>query len=227
MKNFIAPVLAAALPLSAAALEISDMTATVSSKTGQALVRVKNDEGRATLLSIGVVQVDSPYEDGKEIPVGPAASNDIRFSPARSLIPVAQTVPVRFFYQGPKDDQERYYKVTWVSAGVGIKPKAYSADKQLDVQFSSSIKTILVVPPAQQDFSYTYSGGSVRNTGNMSFQAIAYGPCKEGVQEDICRERYWIGPGRRVTFQTIDNGKGEERLMLLRDGKYFPAEKQG
>lgn len=232
MKNFIALFMVGA-SMVAGAMEISDMTVVTSSQTGQAVVRARNDEGRAILLSVSVVQVDSPYDNGKEMPVGSASSNDIRFTPARTLIPLGQTAPVRFFYQGPKDDKERYYKVSWVSSGVGVNAKKTDADKSVDLQFSSAIRTILVVPPAQQNFSYLYDKNGVRNTGNMSFQAVAYGTCKLGSKNDdsakneICHERYWVGPGRGVAFKAIDSSKGDVRLMLQRDGKYVSAEMNG
>lgn len=232
MKSFLI-VLMVGSPMVAGAMEISDITVVTSSKTGQAVVHAKNDEGRATLLSVGVVQVDSPYENGNEVSVDPAASNDIRFTPARSLVPAGQTVPVRFFYQGPKDDKERYYKVSWASTGVGMNVKKNDTDKKADVQFSSVIRTILVVPPAQQNFSYSYNRDSVLNDGNISFQALIYGPCKPGVNNDaegngnVCQEKYWVGPGRKVNFKRIDNSKGEVQLMLKRDGKYIAAQVNG
>nr|WP_275899822.1 fimbria/pilus periplasmic chaperone [Chromobacterium alkanivorans] len=210
------------LPALAGAIQVSDMTSAIPSNKGEVAIHVRNTEQRASLLSVSVTQVDSPYEGAREVKADGAS---LQFTPARVLLAAGQDQAVRFIYNGPKDERERYYKVTWKNALLGLADESADSEKSGDVEFLTGIRTNLLVFPKQQRFAYAYRRGYLENRGNVSFQAIAYGPCREKRLGEVCKERYWIGPGYAVNFKTIDSRQDQDKVMLQRDGKFFDAEK--
>ncbi|WP_081544848.1 fimbria/pilus periplasmic chaperone [Chromobacterium haemolyticum] len=211
------------LPAWAGAIQVSDMTSAIPSDKGEIAIHVRNTEKRASLLTVSVTQVDSPYEGAHEVNTDGAS---IQFTPARILLAAGQDQPVRFIYSGPRDDRERYYKVTWKNTLLGLADDSAGSEKSGDVEFLTGIKTNLLVFPKRQHFSYAYQRGRLANQGNVSFQAIAYGPCRDKQLGEVCKERYWIGPGYAVNFKTIDVSKHQDKVMLQRDGKFLEAEKE-
>lgn len=210
------------LPAWAGAIQVSDMTAAMPSNKETVTIHARNTEQQASLLSVSVTQVDSPYEGARELNTDGAS---LQFTPARVLLAAGQDQAVRFIYSGPKDDRERYYKVTWKNALLGLADEGADSEKSGDVEFLTGIRTNLLVLPKQPRFDYAYRRGHLENRGNVSFQAIAYGPCKQKRLGEVCKERYWIGPGYAVNFKTIDSSQGQDKVMLQRDGKFLDAEK--
>ncbi|WP_082158762.1 fimbria/pilus periplasmic chaperone [Chromobacterium sp. LK11] len=210
------------LPAWAGAIQVSDMTSAIPSNKAEVSIHVRNTEQRASLLSVSVTQVDSPYEGAHEVNTDGAS---LQFTPARVLLAAGQDQAVRFIYSGPKDERERYYKVTWKNALLGLADGGADSEKNGDVEFLTGIRTNLLVLPKRQRFAYAYRPGHLENRGNVSFQAIAYGPCREQGLGEVCKERYWIGPGYAVNFKTIDSSRNQDKVMLQRDGKFFDAEK--
>ncbi|UJB33248.1 hypothetical protein [Chromobacterium sp. Beijing] len=71
------------LPAWAGAIQVSDMTAAMPSNKEAVTIHARNTEQRASLLSVSVTQVDSPYEGARELNTDGAS---LQFTPARVLL---------------------------------------------------------------------------------------------------------------------------------------------
>lgn len=215
--RFLSALLLAVLPLNAHALGV-DVTTILASESNSVVVDVENpDDSSAHLITLNVVATDSPY-NGSEL--GPA-NGEVLFSPGRMILSPKQTATVKFIYEGPADDQERYYAIRWQDE---VLAQNTSEDEGLEAQVlaSARVSTILVVQPRHPIWKYEYdkNTGVLSNTGNISFKAVAYGPCaspNEGSRKN-CEESRYVGPGHQTRFTTIDFTKPSAMVSIWKEG---------
>lgn len=210
-------------PFSVAAIDVGDVTTTMSSDKSILAKEISNTTDMARYISLNIVRISSPMESGVEIPL--ENKGELLSTPASLILPGNAKENFRFIYKGPADDKERYYRLSWTDEPVtekdtSINPKIGQATT------SAIIGTILVVAPRKEHFDYEYKSGVVTNTGNSSFRIISFGPCRrsEKDSEKGCRERYYLMPKMKVKMQHTDLNNKKTRIGIWHNGTYINVE---
>lgn len=110
---------------------------------------------------------------------------------------------IRFFYKGPADDKERYYRIVWFDQALSDAQRNGSTRSAVATA-SARIGTITVVAPRKANFRYQYADGKMVNTGNATLRILAYGPCLKAADGKECKENYFLMPGKERRFTRVN-----------------------
>lgn len=205
------------------AIQIDSVNVFMAPNKNTVSQKVANPSSTAHLVTIKVQRIDSPYT-GKVVSVPHAEIQDLTFTPERVLQPAGTSMFVQFHYNGPSDDKERYYKVIWVDDPLSVKYQD-SDKKTASLHAVASIGTILVIKPRISRLKYTYLNGKLRNTGNVSFRMVAYGPCsknKNKIKE--CHSDSPIAPGATFEFNKINMNSKNAHLGIWENKVLVPVD---
>ncbi|MCE9933881.1 hypothetical protein [Aeromonas salmonicida] len=137
---------------------------------------------------------------------------ELLLTPARMMLPAKGKNNVRFFYKGPMDDKERYYRITWRDTALSMDEQRNDS-RQAVATTSAQIGTILVVTPRQVRFDYVLNLGELTNRGNASYRVVAYGACR-GQPDKQCKESYYDLPGKQRAFKQVDTNHEKSHVGL-------------
>nr|WP_042111208.1 hypothetical protein [Acinetobacter rudis] len=203
------------------AINVGDVTSIIEAKQSLIAKEIENPSETARFVGLKVQRLSSPMEGGEIIPMESAA--EILSTPSGLVLPGTAKDIFKIIYQGPADDQERYYRLSWLDAPVGSSEDS-TAPKTAQASAVAQINTILVVAPRKQKFDYTYKDGQVTNTGNVSFRIVAAGACKD-VTKDIdgkgCRERYYVMPNKSLTLKYTQTADPKTNIGIWHDSEYI------
>ncbi|MCK3681229.1 hypothetical protein PI860_08735 [Aeromonas salmonicida subsp. salmonicida] len=110
MLNRILFTLLAIYPFASQAINVGSITTFIDVGVQEVSKEIENSSNQARLVTVSVSRISSPEENGVEIPM---EDGELLLSPARMMLPARAKNNVRFFYKGPADDKERYYRITW------------------------------------------------------------------------------------------------------------------
>lgn len=175
-----------AAPPAALAISVGNLTFSMSPDDSFVAKRVLNNNQSARLYEVSVVGIDSPSE--KEIQTRPA-DGELLFSPKQMTLQPGLGEYFKFYYNGPKDDRERYYRVSFREVPTSNHVMRNSANSQISIDPVVIIDTILVVRPRHIDFKWTYdrATGTIRNTGNTWFKLLIKPGCSTTEEEGDAR----------------------------------------
>ena len=91
------------------AINVGAVTTFIDAGSQEVAKQIENGSDQARLVTISVTRITSPEEGGQEIPM--EVSGELMLSPSRLMLPANAKNNVRFFYKGPQDDKERYYRI--------------------------------------------------------------------------------------------------------------------
>lgn len=204
----------------ASAINVGEITSMMLPGDKSLPKEVSNPTESARYVTLSVKRLSSPLASGVVIPMD--SPSELLSSPAGMIMPAGSTDNFRFFYNGPQDDQERYYRLTWTDDSVDI-AEVSQTKKSGQATTSAVINTILVVSPRKENFAYQLKDNVVTNTGNASFRVISSGVCK-GKSKDQgkgCRERYYVMPGNDVKIKYIDIKDKNSRVGIWHGKSYI------
>jgi len=143
---------------------------------------------------------------------------ELLFSPLSLNIPAGKTDYFKLVYIGPKDDQERYYRVIFEENRIKAYDKLNNKDASSQFIPAVSLSTIFIVQPRKQNLKYNFDEqkGYLKNTGNTTFRVIVSQGC-EGSDEDATQ--FYMLPGEEYHNESL---KGENRKFLVANKKYIP-----
>lgn len=203
------------------AINVGDITSIIESKQFMLAKEIENNTDIARFVGLNVFRISSPMDDGQVIPM--ESKSEILSTPASMVLPGESTELFKIFYQGPNDDIERYYRLSWIDAPVSNSNEG-SANKGATATTSAQINTILVVAPRKEKFDYSYANGTIINNGNTSFRAVASGQCIDPSQNkdgNGCRERYYVMPGMSITFKHTDINSERSNVGIWHNNNYM------
>ncbi len=200
------------------AINVGDITSIMTSEESSLSKEIINTTDSARYVSVTVKQLSSPLPGGVELNFN---LGKLLSTPASLILPGEAKDVFRFFYKGPEDDKERYYRLQWIDEPIS-ESATTKAGKAATATASAEIGTILVVAPRKERFDYSRQGDLITNTGNVSFRVIAYGTCKDKAQDQGrgCRERYYVMPGTKIRLQKSDVSNSRTRIGIWH-GKQF------
>lgn len=224
MRKLFSILTVCSLSMGASAVNVGDITSIITSNEKTLAKEVENTTNVARYIALKVEKITNPTIEGKVIPL---ENNEILSTPAGLVLPGAGKDIFKILYNGPEDDQERYYRLSWLDAPVSGNQEN-TANKAALATTSAIINTILVVAPRKDKFDYQYSNGTITNTGNASFRIVAAGTCLDK-SKDIdgkgCRERYYVMPGKSITLKFTDWNSPKSHLGVWYGGQYINVHK--
>jgi hypothetical protein len=204
----------------ALALDVGDISSFMNSGSSVLSKEIKNTTDSGRLINIHLERLSSPLEGGKVIPMD--KQDEILLTPASLLLPAKASEVVRFFYKGPADDKERYYRIVWFDQALSDAQRN-GAERSAVATASARIGTILVVAPRQANFRYQFAGDALTNTGNATLRIIAYGPCLKAADGKECKENYYLMPGKSRRFTRVNIADKKGRVALWQGEQFVPV----
>ena len=204
----------------ALALDVGDISSFMNSESSTLSKEIKNTTDSGRLINIHMERLSSPLEDGKVIPMD--KQDEILLTPASLLLPAKASDVIRFFYKGPADDKERYYRIVWFDQALSDAQRNGSTRSAVATA-SARIGTILVVAPRKANFRYQYANGTLVNTGNATLRILAYGPCLKPADGKECKENYFLMPGNERRFTRVNVADKKGRVALWQGEQFVPV----
>ncbi|HBR0931148.1 EcpB family pilus assembly chaperone [Klebsiella variicola] len=204
----------------AMALSVGDISSFMNSNSNILSKEIRNTTDSGRLVNIHIERLSSPLEEGKVIPMD--KQDEILLTPASLLLPANASDVIRFFYKGPSDEKERYYRIIWFDQALSDAQRN-SSSRNAVATASARIGTILVVAPRKVDFSYQYTNGILKNTGNATLRILAYGPCLKAADGKECKENYFLMPGKERRFSRVDVSDRKGRVALWQGEQFVPV----
>ncbi|HEJ9095287.1 hypothetical protein [Serratia odorifera] len=210
------------LPLSPAAfaLDVGEISAFMHSDQARLTKEIKNTTDSGRLVNINVERITNPLESGQVMAM--ESKDEMLLSPASVMLPANAREVIRFYYNGPSDAQERYYRIVWFDQALSD-AEENNARRNAVATTSARIGTILVVAPRQDRFDYQFTNGKIKNTGNATFKVVAYGTCRTNKTPEGCKENYFVMPGREKAFSRVDVNDKKGRVALWHGERFIPV----
>ncbi|VFS64578.1 Uncharacterised protein [Raoultella terrigena] len=112
MKNHILAIgLCFCAIMPARALDVGDISSFMNSDSSVLSKEIKNTTDSGRLINIHMERLSSPLDGGNVIAM--ESQDEVLLTPASLLLPAKSSDVIRFFYKGPTDDKERYYRIVW------------------------------------------------------------------------------------------------------------------
>ncbi|MEK0207360.1 hypothetical protein WM003_17000 [Klebsiella michiganensis] len=204
----------------ALALDVGDISSFMNSGSSTLSKEIKNTTDSGRLINIHMERLSSPLDGGKVIPMD--KQDEILLTPASLLLPAKASDVIRFFYKGPADDKERYYRIVWFDQALSDAQRNGSTRSAVATA-SARIGTILVVAPRKTNFRYQYANGTLVNTGNATLRILAYGPCLKPADGKECKENYFLMPGKERRFTRVNVADKKGRVALWQGEQFVPV----
>ena len=204
----------------ALALDVGDISSFMNSGSSTLSKEIKNTTDSGRLINIHMERLSSPLDGGKVIPMD--KQDEILLTPASLLLPAKASDVIRFFYKGPADDKERYYRIVWFDQALSHAQRNGSTRSAVATA-SARIGTILVVAPRKANFRYQYANGTLVNTGNATLRILAYGPCLKPADGKECKENYFLMPGKERRFTRVNVADKKGRVALWQGEQFVPV----
>ena len=204
----------------ALALDVGDISSFMNSDASVLSKEIKNTTESGRLINIHVERLSSPLEGGSVIPMD--SQDEVLLTPASLLLPAKSSDVIRFFYKGPADNKERYYRIVWFDQALSDTQRD-SARRSAVATASARIGTILVVAPRKADYRYQYDNGTLVNTGNATLRILAYGPCLKPADGKECKENYYLMPGKERRFTRVNVADKKGRVALWQGEQFVPV----
>ena len=204
----------------ALALDVGDISSFMNSESSTLSKEIKNTTDSGRLINIHMERLSSPLDGGKGIPMD--KQDEILLTPASLLLPAKASDVIRFFYKGPADDKERYYRIVWFDQALSDAQRNGSTRSAVATA-SARIGTILVVAPRKANFRYQYANGTLVNTGNATLRILAYGPCLKPADGKECKENYFLMPGKERRFTRVNVADKKGRVALWQGEQFVPV----
>lgn len=205
---------------SAQALDVGDISSFMNSDSSVISKEIKNTTDSGRLINIHIERLSSPLDGGTVIPMD--TQDEVLLTPASLLLPAKSSDVIRFFYKGPTDDKERYYRIVWFDQALSDAQRNGS-NRSAVATASARIGTILVVAPRKVNYGYQYTNNTLINTGNATLRILAYGPCLKLTEGKECKENYYLMPGKERKFTRVNIVDKRGRVALWQGEQFVPV----
>lgn len=203
------------------AINVGEITTIVTSKQSMVSKEISNTTNVARYVGLKIQKLSSPLSDG--VATAMPTQPEVLATPANLVLPGDGKDFFKIIYQGPVDEQERYYRLSWIDAPINDFEKQ-DEKKAGQATTAAQVDTILVVAPRKEKFDYQYQDGKITNTGNSSFRVVATGVCldqKNDVDGSGCRERYYVMPGRTINLKYTNFTAPKTRIGIWHNEQFI------
>ncbi|EHO0087987.1 fimbria/pilus periplasmic chaperone [Escherichia coli] len=176
----------------AQALDVGDISSFMNSDSSTLSKTIKNSTDSGRLINIRLERLSSPLDDGQVISMD--KPDELLLTPASLLLPAQASEVIRFFYKGPADEKERYYRVSFREVPTRNQTRRSPTGGEVSTDPVVVMDTILVVRPRQVQFKWSFDKvtGTVSNTGNTWFKLLIKPGCDSTEEEG---DAWYLRPG--------------------------------
>lgn len=173
------------------AISVGNLTFSLAADEAFVAKRVVNNNKSARLYRISIIGIDRP--GGKEVRSRPV-DGELLFAPRQLTLQAGASEYFKFYYHGPKDNRERYYRVSFHEIPTRNYVMRTDRGAQIGMEPVVVMDTILVVRPRQVQFKWVYdrAAGTVSNTGNTWFKLLIKPGCDTTEEEG---DAWYLRPG--------------------------------
>lgn len=170
-----------AAPL-AQAISVGNLTFSLPAEADFASKRVVNNNKSARLYRIAVSAIDRP--GGSEVRSRPV-DGELLFAPRQLVLQAGESEYFKFYYHGPRDNRERYYRVSFREIPTRNLTRRSPTGGEVSMEPVVVMDTILVVRPREVQFKWSFDkvAGTVSNTGNTWFKLLIKPGCDSTEEE--------------------------------------------
>lgn len=197
------------------AIYIGSLTFSMADNKEFITKKILNNNSTARVYQVSISRIDSPSDN--EIKTRPA-DGEILFSPKSLALEKGSSDFFKFFYHGPNDDQERYYRVSFTEIPTESKRVSQANNAQVTVEPIVNIESILVIRPRKIDFSWNFDKekGVLTNTGNTFFKVLFKPNCEATEEEG---HSYYLRPKESVHDEFLT--KKGDKIIIYNDNFHF------
>ena len=179
-----------AAPL-ALAISVGNLTFSLPAEADFASKRVVNNNKSARLYRITVSAIDRP--GGSEVRSRPV-DGELLFAPRQLALQAGESEYFKFYYHGPRDNRERYYRVSFREIPTRNLTRRSPTGGEVSMEPVVVMDTILVVRPREVQFKWSFdkAAGTVSNTGNTWFKLLIKPGCDSTEEEG---DAWYLRPG--------------------------------
>ena len=179
-----------AAPL-AQAISAGNLTFSLPAEADFASKRVVNNNKSARLYRITVSAIDRP--GGSEVRSRPV-DGELLFAPRQLALQAGESEYFKFYYHGPRDNRERYYRVSFREIPTHNLTRRSPTGGEVSMEPVVVMDTILVVRPREVQFKWSFDkvAGTVSNTGNTWFKLLIKPGCDSTEEEG---DAWYLRPG--------------------------------
>ena len=179
-----------AAPL-AQAISVGNLTFSLPAEADFASKRVVNNNKSARLYRIAVSAIDRP--GGSEVRSRPV-DGELLFAPRQLVLQAGESEYFKFYYHGPRDNRERYYRVSFHEIPTRNLTRRSPTGGEVSMEPVVVMDTILVVHPREVQFKWSFDkvAGTVSNTGNTWFKLLIKPGCDSTEEEG---DAWYLRPG--------------------------------
>jgi len=216
MHRLLWPLLGGLLASQAAALDIGAMTLAMAPKQEFITRTLTNNSASPKLYDIQMEKISDPTARGRVLPTVPG---ELLYAPKRFTLHARQAQNVKFYYKGPADDHERYYRITFTESPAAQVDDGSQTQHRGTVEVKLALQSILVVRPRQSRFEYKLDPAiaTITNTGNTYFEFMIKKGCE---QPDHEAESKYLLPGE--SYQNHKIGKAGNLHIIIYQQKFIP-----
>ncbi|KAB2322548.1 fimbrial biogenesis chaperone [Klebsiella quasipneumoniae] len=179
-----------AAPL-AQAISVGNLTFSLPAEADFTSKRVVNNNKSARLYRITVSAIDRP--GGSEVRSRPV-DGELLFAPRQLALQAGESEYFKFYYHGPRDNRERYYRVSFREIPTRNLTRRSPTGGEVSMEPVVVMDTILVVRPREVQFKWSFdkAAGTVSNTGNTWFKLLIKPGCDSTEEEG---DAWYLRPG--------------------------------
>lgn len=189
-KALLTAVCMLAAPLTQA-ISVGNLTFSLPSETDFVSKRVVNNNKSARIYRIAISAIDSP--GSSELRTRPV-DGELLFAPRQLALQAGESEYFKFYYHGPRDNRERYYRVSFREVPTRNQTRRSPTGGEVSTEPVVVMDTILVVRPRQVQFKWSFDKvtGTVSNTGNTWFKLLIKPGCDSTEEEG---DAWYLRPG--------------------------------
>ncbi|MGG8006761.1 fimbria/pilus periplasmic chaperone [Klebsiella aerogenes] len=173
------------------AISIGNLTFSLPSESNYVSKRITNNNKSARLYRVSVNKIDSP---GINETISRSVDGELLFAPRQLTLQAGESELFKFYYHGPQDNRERYYRVSFTEIPTFTNSIQNSSGAYISMAPVIIMDSILVVRPRKVKFSWSYNrkDGSLSNTGNTWFKLLIKPGCNSKEEEG---DAWYLRPG--------------------------------
>lgn len=211
--------LAGTLASQAMAIDIGAMTLAMAPKEDFITRTVTNNSTSPKVYEVQMEKISDPTATGQVVPTIPG---ELLFAPKRFTLHAKRAQNVKFYYKGPADALERYYRITFTESPAAQIDEGGQTLRRGAVEVKLALQSILVVRPRQVHFDYKFdpARGSIINTGNTYFEFMVKQGCQ---QADSEADSKYLRPGE--TYRNPKISQSGNQKLIVYQSRFIPVGK--
>lgn len=200
------------------AISIDELTTSMSADEFMVTKRIVNNNDAARLYQITLYAIDKPSNDEMKLTL---PKGELLFSPKQLMLSAGQTDFFKFYYHGPKDDKERYFRVLFHEIPTINTQATFNEKSEINLAPILVTDTILVIRPRLLNLKWQFDPhlGKIKNTGNTWYKFINKTSCHA---KEAQSQTWYLRPGEQIIDKRLS--PPGEKIIVFDDRMFYLGE---